>query len=318
MEDISKRIRDYKPFIKDNSLDTYLRNLRIIYQRVTDRPSEPTDIDFLNGYTKVFRLLQDMKPNTKKNYLNSIIVASQAYKNIQLFDIYNPEFEKSVNEINKQISSQNKSISQNENWESLDNLNNVLSSYKKTLVDKGIFDLSNEDISKTDFKLLQKYVVGMLYIGSPDNPPLRLDYAPMKIISKNVYNDIPTDNQNINYLVITGKNKKEFILNDYKTKGTYGQKKIPVSSIVNKVLNVWLNYNTTDYLLLNSKNESLTSNGLTKLITSVFLPTGKKISVSMLRHIFISETFPADSENRQKIADLMLHNISMQTDYAKK
>ena len=100
MEDIGKRIRDYKPFIKDNSLDTYLRNLRIIYQRVKNLPdSEPTDIDFLNGYTKVFRLLQDMKPNTKKNYLNSIIVASQAYKNIQLFDIYNPEFEKSVNEI---------------------------------------------------------------------------------------------------------------------------------------------------------------------------------------------------------------------------
>ena len=158
----------------------------------------------------------------------------------------------------------------------------------------------------------------MLYIGSPDNPPLRLDYAPMKIISKNVYNDIPTDDQNINYLVITGKNKKEFILNDYKTKGTYGQKKIPVSSIVNKLLNVWLHYNTTDYLLLNSKNESLSSNGLTKLITSVFLPTGKKISVSMLRHIFISEIFPADSEKRQKIADLMVHSVNMQTDYAKK
>ena len=317
MEEIKHNIRVYKPLLKDNSLDVYLRNLKIVYQQLKKTDDLPTDIDFLNSYTKINAFIDTMKPNTRKGYLTSIIVASLAYNNQQLYDIYNPIYEKTINEINKQISTQTKSTTQTENWETLDNLHKVLISYKNTLDDKGIFDLTDTDISKADFKLLQKYVVGMLYIGSADNPPLRLDYAPMRVLSRNVYNDISIDDQHINYLVITGKNKKEFVLNDYKTMGAYGQKIIPVSPIVNKVLNVWLHYNTGDYLLVNSKNHVLTSNGLTKLITSTFEPTGKKISVSMLRHIFISEMFPADAEKRQKIADLMAHSVNTQTDYAK-
>jgi mevalonate pyrophosphate decarboxylase len=62
----------------------------------------------------------------------------------------------------------------------------------------------------------------------------------------------------------------------------------------------------------------MTANDLSKYIVKVFSPTGKKVGATMLRHIVISELFPARLEEQQKTADLMLHSTNQQNLYAKK
>ena len=77
-------------------------------------------------------------------------------------------------------------------------------------------------------------------------------------------------------------------------------------------MNIWLKYNESPYLILNSKGEKITTNSLTKLLTKIFEPTGKNISSSMLRHIFITEKFPPQTEEKIELADKMLHSKEVQ------
>ena len=318
MDTIRKTIREYKPQIKDNSLNLYLRNLKIVYQQIGSFDGEPSSIAFLQSFDSISKLLMDKPLTTRKNILTSIIVALKAYKKTDLLVKYQVLYLDSIDDYNTFLKSQKKSVKENINWIPLKELKNVLDDYKQKLEKNYIFILDDKKISKDNFFLLQKYITGMLYIGSIDNPPIRLEYAPMKIIKKKVYDTLPVDKQNDeNFLVITGKNKKEFILNKYKTFKTYGQQRIKLSPVINKVINIWLHYNTSEYLLLNKNMAPLQTNGLTRLINAVFEPTGKLISASMIRHIFISEVFPADKKKREDIAKLMQHSITTQTDYAK-
>jgi hypothetical protein len=59
-----------------------------------------------------------------------------------------------------------------------------------------IKDNSLERFLKQILNYLQKHVAGMSHVGSPDNPPLRWDYAPMIILPKKACNNIPTDERN--------------------------------------------------------------------------------------------------------------------------
>ena len=320
MNAIRTAIQNLKPTLKYNSLSLYLRNLKLIYQHLNSTDTVPENISFLDDHNAVMSYINTMKETTKKNYLTAIIVALQAYKNKPLFDIYKVHLDKVVADYNIRLDSQQKSIKEDKNWTTLSNLRGVMAEYHQQLDDKGILTLGeNKELSNKDFSLLQKWVVAMLYLGSHDNPPLRNDYAEMHVISKKIFKTLPISKQNqVNFLIVTGKNKKEFRINHYKTKDTYGQLIIPVSPQINKMLNIWLHYNTTPYLLLNSKKDFLSKNGLTKLINKVFEPTGKLIGASMIRHIFISDVFPADKEKRERLAMLMGHSVSTQQDYAKK
>ena len=83
-------------------------------------------------------------------------------------------------------------------------------------------------------------------------------------------------------------------------------------------MNIWLKYNKSPYLILNSKGEKISPNSLTKLLIKVFEPSGKKISSSMLRHIYITEKFPPQTDEKTELAEKMLHSKQVQSDiYAK-
>jgi len=110
-----------------------------------------------------------------------------------------------------------------------------------------------------------------------------------------------------------------FSLGEYKTSQKYGVKEIKVGKKLNTVLNVWLKYNKSKHLILNANGDQITPNSLTKLLIKIFEPSGKKISSSMLRSIYISEKFPPQNEEKTKLADLMLHSKEIAGDvYAKK
>ena len=87
---------------------------------------------------------------------------------------------------------------------------------------------------------------------------------------------------------------------------------------MNSALNIWLRFNTTGNLLLNSRKQPMTANGLTKFLQKTFEPTGKNISSSLIRHIFISEKFPAVNQEKEEVASKMGHSVSQQTLYSKK
>lgn len=317
-EKLSADIREHRR-IKDSSLKVYLFNLRKLYQKMGNT-GEMKSLKWLEDEDKVLETISEMAASSRKTILASIVVALSASG-----DGYKDELEKYratmtqlAEEYNTGLKKQEKSAAQEKNWTTLAALRRVMRNYKAELVTRGVFKMSRDKMSKKDFDLLQRWIVTCLYVLDDDNPPLRLDYG-MKVVSKSEYDDMSEkEKSSDNYLVVQSRNTKFFSLGSYKTESKYGVKEVPVGRKLNSALNLWLNVNDSGFLLLNSKGGRLGPNGLSKLINRAFEPTGKKIGASLLRHIYISERFPAQGAEKAEVAEKMLHSVDMQTDYAKK
>jgi len=303
--------------IKDKSLNAYLISLRKLHEKINPDKEFPSTLSWLKNKDKVMEHLVDMKLTTRKNYIAAIIVALSTDKEKYEKELkeYRDVLDGVAKEYKDGVEEQRKSEKESANWVSLDKLRKVMRKYKAEIMEKGL--LKKDELNKKEMDLLQKWVVSSLYILD-DNPPLRNDYT-MKVISKSDYDKLSDKEKNDNnYLVVKSRNNKFFSLGEYKTDKKYGLKKIDVGSKLNSVLNIWLKYNKSGYLLLNSKGDPMNANSLTKYLNKVFEPTGKKISSTMIRHIFISEKIGGPTlKEKQEIADKMGHSVNTQELYKK-
>jgi len=307
IDKLRKSILLNKPDIKEISLNLYMRNINSLHKRITGQ-DELKDLKFLDKFEEVIDSLDKYKVPTQRNYISSIITALQTKDN-DILPLYVEYYKELSAQYQEKIETQEKSEKQKQNWTTLTELKKVKNMYKKQTME--IIKLDKP--TKKQIDTIQRYLVCMLYIGSKNNPPLRLDFAPMLVRTIEDYNK----EEKKNILVI--KNKTMFFhIGDYKTVGKYGTKIIPVSLPLYKVIKIYLKYNKTGFLLINTENTPMNANGLSKYLTKIFEPTGKKISATMLRHIFLSETFPADLKKREIIADKMGHSVSMGIEYSKK
>lgn len=310
--------------VKESTLNAYVFNLSKL-SKMIHGDEIVKSLDFLKDKKKVEEVLDEKKLSTRKTYYAAIIVGIMAMDHKfdkDLLTEYRNEMEEMADVHNKEMKEQKLSSTQEDNWTTLEKLREVVKGYKTELTAKGVFRKENkDDLTKKEMELLQKWVVGSLYVAEDDNPPLRLEYGDMKVISWADYNKMEqSEREKDNYLVVRSRNNKAFSLGDYKTKGKYGIKIIPVGKKLNSVLNVWLKYHDgKEGLLLNGKGGIMTRNGLTKFLNKVFEPTGKKnISASMLRHIYLTEKFPAINDEREEVADKMGHSVAQQVEYSKK
>ena len=302
--------------IKPNSLRAYMISLKKLHEKL-DTDSDINDISsWLCGKNveKIINLLADMKITTRKNYLAAIIVALTTDKDKYAAALveYREYLAIIVEEYNKQMKSQTKTQKQEENWVSMDELKEIVAGYKKEIRK---LDLVNKEIwSNKEFNLYQMYLVGLLYT---ELPPVRLDYSNMLLISEPDYKKLKEKDKN--YLVLVSRNRKYFSLGSYKTEDKYGVHIIEIPSIINSVINKFLQHNTSGYFLVNTQRNVLTDNGLTKLLNKIFAATGKKISSTMIRHIYLSEKYDARQTEMETDAKAMLHSVGTQQNiYVKK
>jgi len=315
IETIKKEINE-KRKLRPSSLNAYASNMNKLHKLMFDK--EITGLDFLKDKKKVMKTIEEKKLSTRKTYLAAIVVTLMAFdKDEDLIKYYRDEMEDLAKQFNANMEEQKKSETQDKNWVSLAALRKVMRKYRNELNEKEIFKKDADDLTNKEFDLLQKWIVASLYILD-ENPPLRNDYI-METISNKDYEKLSEEEKREkNYLVIKSRNNKMFSLGEYKTSGKYGTKTIPVGKKLNSALNIWLKFNKTGHLLLNSKREPMTANGLTKYLQKTFAPTGKNISSSMIRHIFISDKFPAQNKEKEEVAEKMAHSVNQQTLYSKK
>lgn len=318
MDFLKFKIEKARPNIKENSLKAYLISIKKLNDYMTDG-EEFKNLDFLEDEDKVLEFLStSFKLTTQKNYLAAIIVALDAFG-----DKYEDElndYKDRLNELNEkyneEIEKNEKNEKQDKNWMSLKELRKIINSYKSDLTERGTF--KKETLTPKEKDIMQRWVVGNLYTND-DNPPIRLDYGSMRVIKHSDYEKLSEKELKENYLVVKSRNNKFFSFGNYKTDKTYGVKEVHVGKKLNSVLNIWLKFNKSGALLLNARGKPMNSNQLGKFITKTFSPSGKQISVNLLRHIFISEKFPPEKEKeKEEVADKMMHSKSMQKDYSKK
>jgi len=305
---LRKSINDSRN-IKEKSLNAYMISLRKIYEKL-DTDVEFDSIDkWLVGKNieKIINLLSGMKITTRKNYLASVIVALTTDKDKyeEALKEYREYLSIIVEDYNKQMKSQTKSDKQEENWVSMDELKDVVADYKKQIRK---MDLVNKDMwSNKEYNIYQMYLVGLLYT---ELPPVRLDYSNMYVIHEKDYKKLKDKDRN--FLVLVSRNKKYFSLGSYKTEEKYGVHIIDIPSVINTTINKFLQHNQSGYFLTNTQRNVLSDNGLTKMLNRVFEPTGKKISSTMIRHIYLSEKYDARNGEMEKDAAAMLHSVGTQ------
>ncbi len=305
--------------IKPSSLKVYLFNIEKLHDKIFSK-REFNNLMWLKKREKVMKAIEDMKLSSRKTYLASIVVAlsSQGDKFEDDVKYYRDEMEELAKQYNTEQEEQKKSEKEDKNWTSLASLRKVNRNYRNELKERKVFQKDPDTITNKEFDLLQKWVVSGLYVLD-DNPPLRNDYI-MDIIKYTDYQKLTeAEKKEKNYLVIKSRNSKFFSLGEYKTSGKYGTKEIEVGKKLNSMLNVWLKFNTSGHLLLNSKKEPMTANGLTKYLNKTFEPSGKSnISSSLIRHIFITEKIGGPTlKEKQEIADKMGHSVGQQELYKK-
>ena len=312
---LRKKIDDSRN-IKEKSLRAYMISLRKIHEKL-DTDAEFDSIDkWLIGKNieKIITLLSEMKITTRKNYLAAVIVALTTDKDTyeEALKEYRKYLDIIVKEYNTQMKSQTKSDKQEENWVSMDELKDVVAGYKKQIRK---LDLTNKELwSNKEYNLYQQYLIGLLYT---ELPPVRLDYSNMFVIHERDYKKLKEKDKN--FLVLVSRNKKYFSLGSYKTEDKYGVHIIEIPPVINTTINKFLQHNDSGYFLTNTQRNVLSDNGLTKMLNRVFADTGKKISSTMIRHIYLSEKYDARQDEMEKDSKAMLHSVATQQNiYVKK
>jgi hypothetical protein len=243
-----------------------------------------TEFNYLKDYKKVFKYLQENKQEgNQRRYLTSIIVVLDAlYGDTKLTKDYREILARLVEKHNEQLQRQEKTEKQTQNWTSLDDLKNCMLSYEKELKANNTF--RKKKITDKERQLLTNWLVTALYVSG--NAPRRLEYRNLKIIHVYEYNNnlTQTQRENSNYLVRNG-TKYFFSLADYKTYRAYGIQILDVNKYLKTVLDKYLKYNTNKHLLFPYKPCPVS---FSRMITKAFEPTGKNITLNLIRHIYIT------------------------------
>ena len=315
MEKVRKMIDDSRN-IKPNSLNAYMINLRKTHEHISK--SKDFSLDFLKNTSKVMDFLKKFATPTQRAYLSSYIVAldSEPKKREEILKFYRDEFNKARKVIEDQHMSGERTEKQEKNWVGMDALRKVLRSLRKELNEDDVF--TKDTLTKRNKRELQDWVIANLYIGDPNNPPVRLDFAPMKIVSKKEYDSIK-DKDGMNYYVKNA-TKPFFSFNDYKTADRYGTKEIRLGKHLYQVMKTWLKHNDGEYLLYNDKDQPMNAHQLGVRVKKIFSRTGKNVTANLIRNMYISEKFPREQQmERAEVAHKMGHSVGTQQNiYSKK
>lgn len=271
--------------------------------------------DFINHINLIIKFIQSNYENshTIKTKLATIIIVLRGLRNeknrnkiddiiIKINELIMPL----SNEIKTQLATHEKSNREKDAWINTDDkieLTNILKSKIPSIIK-----------SPNDLKQFRNYIIFVLF----NDLATRLDLADTKILfkSKKKLSD------EWNYILIDKVNKScEYILNVYKTFKTYGSKIIKINdSLYNDLLNYKKNvdgFNKNNYLLLkDDASDRISRNSLSKIYKKLGADIGKNLSVSVNRHIKISELVPI--EKMQELTNKMGHSVSEQINtYAK-
>lgn len=254
--------------LSENTIKLYEANLKRLNGGVL-----PTSPAFLKNTDAVMEKIEKFSMNTKKTYYITIVSYlkdKKVPKKVSKF------YMDKMEELNKTFEEHKgeKTETQEKNWIEWDQ---VIDHYNK---------LNPASLA---------HLVLALFVLQP--PRRSKDYFLMRIVPE--YNE--TMDKDFNYL--DWKNMR-FYFNNYKTKGAYGTQTVDVSPELQEVFHNHfpLKKKFAPFFLLQRDGARLPDNGITRILNTVF---GKKISVSMLRNIYLSSKYGEQQKAMENDASLM-------------
>jgi len=275
--------------MSDHTKNTYERSISTVRKGL----GIEAGMEFLQDSARVIAWIDSSKykPNSRKVFYIAILSTLKA-QNI-LRDVW-PAYKTKVDALNRQIAeaSEEQVLTPEEQ--------------AKFVEWPAILDCLENKIfpAVADLATFQEYLIISLYCLMP---PLRLDYAEMKVVA------VEPEKPEGNFLVM-GK-KPYILLTQYKTARCYGHQRLEVPKKLVTILKEWRTLQDTDYLLVSpSSNNPMPPWELGQTIIKVFEKhLDKSVGVNVLRHSYIT-WMRKDEMKIKKSADLskaMLHSVGM-------
>lgn len=287
MDAVIAKVKQNRPNLSAGSIKTYKSILKSVY----DKCYNDTDYDYdkFNDSSKILKHLKEIPFNKRKTVLAalSVLTGNTDYTKVMMDDIH---------EYNATQLKQEKTQAQEEGMiepEEVEAIYATLEANAKHIIKK-------PHLSQADIHEVMKCVMLALTGGVFQAPRRSVDFGNMKWRNY--------DEEKDNYVDIkSGK----FVFQNYKTAKSYGTQETNISKPVKMILNKWFKIipDGCDYVLFDTKMQPLSSPQMTHRLNEIF---DKKISTSMLRHIYLTKKFGnVDLSDLQKTATEM-GNSSMQ------
>jgi len=288
-------IKKNKPDLSDNSTKVYTTTLATLGNALGwTNPNF-----FTTKFKDVLAYLKTQPPRRAKQLSSALISYVKEKKALKAYK----DFILEISEINRQNDEkQEKTPAQEENWESWADIMKTYEQLKKEAYPL----FSKEKPTPANIKTMRDLVILAFYTLIP---PRRIqDYIDFKISN--------IDKEKHNYW---DKEKHELVFNSYKTAKNYGQQRVDAPKELEDIFERWIPIaeQFSDYMLFNGYGEKMAQPVLTKTINNIF---GKKISASMLRHIYISDVVLKDQpklSDLKQVASDMGQSVAQQQLYKK-
>jgi len=277
---------------------TYASLLRNLYYKTTGNDKkEPIDIEWYRNEDAVLDATKDIPSNIRKTYLSALI----ALVGKENATKYKQEMIKDVQKYDEWVKKQEMTAKQKESWKDFEEVQKMVKEYEE----KAKKIMKEEDITKADRKILVDWMILALTTGYYFPPRRSMDHFLMKFRNFERSTD--------NFI-----DKTNFVFNQYKTSKTYNQQTLEIPRSFKILLNKYIKTipEGIDTLLYDTQNKPLYAVKITQRLNRIF---GTKISVSMLRHIYLSsrlKDIPRISE-LDGLARDMGHSREMQLEYIK-
>lgn len=281
LEDVIKKNR---PRISPNSVKTYVSILSNVFRQVSNTNEIPTSADwFIKNNASIMKYLENMPASKRKLRLSALVVICGDRSDCA--DIFRTQMIDDIKTYETDLKNNNqiKTPAQKQNWMSLAQIKQLYNDTKSSI----LHIIKKQNINSKEHAALLDFLILSLYYLQP--PRRLLDYTEMKL------NDETPDPL---YNWIDLKNKK-FVFVQYKTAGSYGPQMVDINKDLIELLKKWRRVNPrNEWLLQTYDGRRITPSNLNQRLHRIF---GKKISVNMLRKIYVSEKV---MPNLPKIAEL--------------
>ena len=286
-----------RPKLSESSIKTYISTLFNLHKHLINSQNKSssltTTLAFFNDEKPILDYLIDKPPQSRKSILSALYILTNNPK-------YREQMIEDCKVVNDNYKNQKKDTKERDNWISIDEikskyinlLNKVKAMFSKTMV--------------VDYTTIMDYFL-LAFLGGVSGlkPRRSLDYALLKI---NNY-----DKTKDNYYK-AGK----LYFNKYKTSNNYGLQILDVPKEVNNIIRKWLKINKSEYMLFSTNKNPLSSSQISRMLNKIF--DGKKISVDMLRHIYLTDLYKnvPSIRDMEKTAEDMGHSVESAMTYVKR
>lgn len=285
MDEIKELLKRNRPNLAESSVITYTSMMKNLMKKMDK------DMKFiLKNPEKVIEFLKQMNPHTRKSMLAMLVSLTDN-------DKFREEMIKDADVMKSELQKQERTDKQKENWmdwQEIENRFNIL--YKRTMP-----LLKKETWNKNELEELVNLILLACYVLIP--PRRSQDYANLKVRNY----DEKTDN----YL-----KKGKFFFNKYKTQKFYGKQEVALPPKLKSLIVKWMTKHNNDYLLFDKNGQPLTNVKITNRLNRIF---DKKISSSMLRHIYLSNLYKnmPPLKQMEETANDMGHSVDEAMRYVK-